>query len=224
MFFMPFEFWEGIYGSAVDVKDAIGHQDPRATTRLVIGALVMAATERGPSAIIERIEERAWWRRAAAVGIHPEMPRLPNGTRLPKGVPRHPASLGRRLARFFYDPRPFDYQISRAEHWKRNVKPPGASVDHWLLPQKAKRIPQGLRNAGFNLMETPGVPERFKQRYMHGHDYNQWKGMVRSYSRGEWLAANAAENLQRIGVLMAGDTKLRWAFGIDSGDDNGDDE
>jgi hypothetical protein len=80
--------------------------------------------------------------------------------------------LGRSLGRFFYDNRAFK-TISR-EYWNVNGPAEGSSLHHWLFSQSATWVPQGIRNAGFNLMElSPIIDTPFG-------GLNQWMGMSRS--------------------------------------------
>jgi RHS repeat-associated protein len=59
-----------------------------------------------------------------------------------------------RLRRFFWDPRNFRREIS-PEYWGARGPARGRSLHHWLIPQRARWVPEGLRNAGFNLLELP---------------------------------------------------------------------
>jgi len=76
------------------------------------------------------------------------------------------------LGRFFYDDRSFR-TISR-EYWAENGPADGSSLHHWLFPQSATWVPQGIRNAGFNLMELPPIIDT------PFGGLNQWMGMSRS--------------------------------------------
>jgi RHS repeat-associated protein len=77
-----------------------------------------------------------------------------------------------KFARFFYDNRAFS-SVSR-KYWSANGPAAGRSLHHWLIPQKAKWVPQGIRNAGFNLMELPSIINT------PFGGLNQWMGMSRS--------------------------------------------
>ena len=59
------------------------------------------------------------------------------------------------FGRFFWNNRAFR-SISRA-YWRKYGPASGRSLHHWLFPQRARYIPQGLRNAGFNLLEMPKI-------------------------------------------------------------------
>jgi hypothetical protein len=76
------------------------------------------------------------------------------------------------LGSFFYDDRSFR-TISR-EYWDANGPADGSSLHHWLFPQSADWVPQGIRNAGFNLMELPPIIDT------PFGGLNQWMGMSRS--------------------------------------------
>jgi hypothetical protein len=91
----------------------------------------------------------------------------------PRPCPLKPVAEGESsFSRFFYDDRPFR-TISR-EYWDANGPADGSSLHHWLFPQRADWVPQGIRNAGFNLMELPPVVDT-----AFG-GLNQWMGMSRS--------------------------------------------
>ena len=55
---------------------------------------------------------------------------------------------------FFWNPQPFKAVVSR-DYWDRYGPAFGRSLHHWFFPQKWTWIPEGLRNAGFNLLEMP---------------------------------------------------------------------
>ena len=76
------------------------------------------------------------------------------------------------IMRFFYDPRKYK-SVSR-EYWKIRGGAGDMSLHHWLFPQRATWVPEGLRNAGFNLMELP-------------RGFNSWMGYSTTYGRtAEW--------------------------------------
>jgi RHS repeat-associated protein len=85
----------------------------------------------------------------------------------PAAVPQ--MSFATRVSRFCYDDRPFR-TISR-EYWEANGPAEGSSLHHWLFPQSATWVPQGIRNAGFNLMELPPIIDT------PFGGLNQWMGM-----------------------------------------------
>ena len=60
-----------------------------------------------------------------------------------------------KIRRFFWDNRTFN--AIRKQYWKLYGPANKASLHHWLFPKSAKWIPQGLRNAGFNLLNMPKV-------------------------------------------------------------------
>ncbi|WP_425482491.1 RHS repeat domain-containing protein [Ereboglobus luteus] len=73
------------------------------------------------------------------------------------------------VKRFFWDTRTFQ-AISKA-YWKTNGPAMGKSLHHWLIPQRWTFVPQGLRNAGFNLLELPKL--------LSGSlGLNQWMGFA----------------------------------------------
>jgi hypothetical protein len=106
------------------------------------------------------------------------------------------------LRRFFYDPRSFK-EISR-QYWALRGPADGRSLHHWLIPQRAaKYVPIGIRNAGFNLVELPGLQGVFHPRL----GLNQWMGFARRWGTASRLQAAAVENTIKIGIpTMAGAT------------------
>jgi hypothetical protein len=97
------------------------------------------------------------------------------------------ASLATRARRFVWDPRKFKTEISPA-YWE-GEKAAGRSLHHWLFPQRARWVPEGIRNAGFNLLELPGRPVYGKLAL------NQWMGFARSprWPLSQRIAAGATE-------------------------------
>jgi len=59
------------------------------------------------------------------------------------------------VRRFFYDARPFE-QVRRG-YWAANGPADGRSLHHWLFPQRAAWVPEGIRNAGMNLLDMPAL-------------------------------------------------------------------
>jgi len=64
------------------------------------------------------------------------------------------------LTRFFYDPRAFSgkpwenaAEFVSDSYWEGSPAN-GNALHHWLIPQSAEWVPQGIRNAGFNLVVT----------------------------------------------------------------------
>jgi len=85
----------------------------------------------------------------------------------------------------FYDPRKFT-TISRA-YWQTHGPAAGRSLHHWLIPQKWTAVPQGIRNAGFNLLELPKVlPGRLS--------LNSWMGFAIRWNNWQSIAALTVEN------------------------------
>jgi len=87
-------------------------------------------------------------------------------------------SFARSAGRFFYDNRTFN--AVRQQYWRANGPANGQSLHHWLFPQRATGIAQGVRNAGFNLMEMPGR-------------LNSWMGYAARAGGAEGWAATAVE-------------------------------
>ena len=56
------------------------------------------------------------------------------------------------LGRFFYDPRKFK-SLSTA-YWRGRAN--GMHLHHWFFAQRARWVPEGIRNAGWNLLAIPG--------------------------------------------------------------------
>src|ERR1051326_4958967 len=63
------------------------------------------------------------------------------------------AKLGKPVCRFFYDKRKWD--TIRHAYWAARGGSDGMHLHHWFFPQRAG-IPEGIRNAGWNLIEIPG--------------------------------------------------------------------
>jgi len=96
--------------------------------------------------------------------------------------------------RFFWDSRTYN-AVSKA-YWKANGPANGRSLHHWLIPQKMARIPQGLRNAGFNLMELPKV--------LPGNlGLNQWMGFAANWGGYRAVFAFTIENGIRILIPLS---------------------
>jgi len=105
------------------------------------------------------------------------------------------------VRRFFYDPRSFR-QISRA-YWDLRRPVAGRSLHHWLIPQSAKWVPAGIRNAGFNLVELPGMQGVFHPRL----GLNQWMGFAKNWGTAARLQATAVDYTIMGGIpAMAGAT------------------
>jgi len=102
------------------------------------------------------------------------------------GIGSFARDAARNTGRFFYDNRAFP-KVSR-EYWASNGPADGSSLHHWLFPQRASWIPQGIRNAGFNLMELPPIINT------PFGGLNQWMGMSGS------LWAPVIENGIRLAV------------------------
>lgn len=96
--------------------------------------------------------------------------------------------------RFFWDNRKFD--AVRKAYWKANGPANGRSLHHWLIPQRMSRIPQGLRNAGFNLLELPKV--------LSGNlGLNQWMGFAVKWGGYRMVIAYTIENGIKIAIPLA---------------------
>ena len=106
-------------------------------------------------------------------------------------------SVLQKTGRFFYDPGPFR-TISR-EYWNLNGPANGASLHHWLFPQRVTFVSAGIKNAGFNLIKLPAMRGVFHETL----GLNQWMGFARNW--GPAAARNAAivENSIRVGIPTA---------------------
>lgn len=116
-----------------------------------------------------------------------------------------------RLRRFFWDPRQFN-TISR-EYWGRFRGLGGAaggSLHHWLIPQRWGWVPQGIRNAGFNLLVLNGR-------------LNTWMGFAARWGGARAAAAHVIENGIRVlvpaGAAGAGYAGYRWGQELVGGAD-----
>jgi hypothetical protein len=96
--------------------------------------------------------------------------------------------------RFFWDSRTFN-AVSKA-YWKANGPANGRSLHHWLIPQRWARVPQGLRNAGFNLLEMPKV--------LSGNlTLNQWMGFAVKWGGYRMVIAHTIENGIRLTIPLS---------------------
>jgi len=107
-------------------------------------------------------------------------------------------SGGNSFTRFFYDPRPFR-QVS-TEYWASHGPANGQSLHHWLIPQRATRIPDGIRNAGFNLVQLPAMQGTFHRSL----GLNQWMGFARNWGPQARFNAGLVENTIKVGIPAAG--------------------
>jgi RHS repeat-associated protein len=99
-----------------------------------------------------------------------------------------------RARQFFWNSRRFQ-AVSRA-YWRANGPANGRSLHHWLLPQRWNFIPQGLRNAGFNLLELPKV--------LPGNlGLNQWMGFAVRWGGYRAVLAYTVENGIRILIPLS---------------------
>jgi RHS repeat-associated protein len=105
---------------------------------------------------------------------------------------------GNSFTRFFYDPRRFS-QVS-AEYWAARGAANGRSLHHTFFPQRMTQIPEGIRNAGFNLLEVPAMRGVFHPRL----DLNRWMGFARNWGPQARFQAGLMENAIRYGVPAAG--------------------
>jgi hypothetical protein len=113
----------------------------------------------------------------------------------------------RPVMRFVWNNRPFT-QVSRA-YWKKYGPAAGRSLHHWLFPQRAAWIPQGLRNAGFNLIELPHLlPGTL--------GLNQWMGFAVRWGGYRAVLAGFVENGIRFGIplLLYAAKELGVAAGV----------
>jgi hypothetical protein len=109
-------------------------------------------------------------------------------------VPKTIAGELSQVPRFAWDNRMFE-KVSRL-YWRFHGPADGRSLHHWLFPRRWTWVPQGLRNAGFNLLELPAGPRGL----MRGYGLNQWMGFApRWRGRERWLAL-AIENTIRLGI------------------------
>jgi RHS repeat-associated protein len=122
-----------------------------------------------------------------------------NGNTLPgmgttASVAQSEGAAANRLSRFFYDPRNFKTEVS-PEYWLSRSAD-GASLHHWLIPQRAGWVPQGIRNAGFNMVELPA----FRGVFHRSLGLNQWMGFARNWGPGPARQAALVENGIRLAI------------------------
>lgn len=104
------------------------------------------------------------------------------------------AGIVTKFRRFFYDPRPFRGEISKA-YWVGRASN-GRELHHWLFPQRANWIPVGFRNAGFNLIELPPFTGVFHRSL----SLNKWMGFAQNWGPIPKFKAIAVENLIRVAI------------------------
>ena len=103
----------------------------------------------------------------------------------------------RSVGRFFYDPR--SYSVVSREYWAKNGPALGRSLHHWLIPQRASWVPEGIRNAGFNLFEL----QAYRGVFHRTLDLNTWMGFARNWGPTAARQAAQVEGAIRIGVPAA---------------------
>jgi RHS repeat-associated protein len=99
-----------------------------------------------------------------------------------------------KIQRFFWDPRKWD-TISRA-YWRQHGPANGQSLHHWLFRQSNMSIPEGIRNAGFNLLRMPKLIN-----FPGG--LNTWLGFAARWGGIEAFEAMVIENAIRAGIIGA---------------------
>ena len=86
-------------------------------------------------------------------------------------------------------------RISRA-YWRKHGPAAGRSLHHWLFPRRWTWIPQGIRNAGFNLIELPHLlPGRLS--------LNTWMGFAVRWGGYRAVLAGFVENGIRVAIPVA---------------------
>jgi len=130
------------------------------------GALVVKEVETTAAVKAASRAQPGAFSRGSSVGksAFPGISRVANGTkemttRIVKG-PWRPRGNNAALYKkpgawktFFYDPRKFN-TVSK-QYWKVSKGADGKALHHWLFQNQSTYIPQGIRNAGFNMMEIP---------------------------------------------------------------------
>jgi RHS repeat-associated protein len=110
----------------------------------------------------------------------------------------HAETGARSFTRVFWDPRSFRGEIS-PEYWAARGAAEGRSLHHWMIPQRAAWAPEGLRNAGWNLLELPA----FRGVFHRSLGLNQWMGFARNWGPPHAWRAAAVENSIRVGIPTA---------------------
>ena len=105
------------------------------------------------------------------------------------------ANFGMRIRQFFWNPRKFT-TISR-RYWAARGGAAGHSLHHWLIPQSAKWVPQGLRNAGFNLLNMP----RIINTPLGG--LNQWMGFAMRWGGRRMVVAVMVDSGIKVAIPLA---------------------
>jgi RHS repeat-associated protein len=102
-----------------------------------------------------------------------------------------------RARRVFWDSR--DFRTISREYWAARGGANGRSLHHWLMPQRRQWVPQGLRNAGFNLVDLPAARGVFHRSL----GMNQWMGFARNWGPQHATQAAMVENTIRVGVPLS---------------------
>ena len=103
-----------------------------------------------------------------------------------------------RFRRLFWDPREFD-EISEA-YWAPRGGAGDSSLHHWLFSQADTWVPQGLRNAGFNLIELGG----FRGVFHPSLTLNTWMGFAPRWMNSQSVDAMLVEGAIRVGIPLLG--------------------
>jgi RHS repeat-associated protein len=118
-----------------------------------------------------------------------------------------------RFGRYFKDDRAW-WRVSRG-YWDDFRPAAGRSLHHWLFPRRWSWIPQGIRNAGFNLLELPGIVN------IRG-GLNTWIGFAQRWGGYRAVIAHVIEN--GIRVVIPGTVIVRAYEGYQIGERYSDDD
>lgn len=88
--------------------------------------------------------------------------------------------------------------------------------------QRAHSVPQGLRNAGFNLIDLPAARGVFHRTL----GLNQWMGFARNWGSQQAMRAAVIENAVRVGIptSAAASGGMGYLIGSELNDLAGEDE
>ncbi|HID22137.1 MAG TPA: hypothetical protein EYP14_07015 [Planctomycetaceae bacterium] len=102
-----------------------------------------------------------------------------------------------RVGRSFFDPR--SWRVISEEYWAIRGPAMGRSLHHWLIPQRWRFVPSGIRNAGFNLVELPSLWGVFHPSL----SLNSWMGFAPRWGGTQRFFALAVENGIRGGIPLS---------------------
>jgi RHS repeat-associated protein len=112
--------------------------------------------------------------------------------------------VARDTRRFFYDNRAHS-TISR-QFWRSAGGANGRSLHHWMLPQRAKWLPQGIRNAGWNRFVVGSQPR------IKGLNLNSYMGFAPRWGGSHAALARTLDCGLRVGIPSSLTAAGIWGY------------